>query len=287
MAVSKRLRYEVLKRDGNKCRYCGAEAEDSPLQIDHVVPKALGGQDESSNLVAACRDCNAGKSSVPADAPLVADVADKALAWAEAMRIVAEERAVTRAQSQKHYAKFRKEWNGWKDWRGNTEPLPGGWKSSVDQMLNAGLDMVDLLELVDVAIGAKAKDTWRYFCGCCWKRLTQMQERAAEVIRATSPTPEESAPPYTNTPLTVTGMPTIWTTEDVEDYYSQNLSYAEEWCKETDFEIISCRHIASGGGHCEDALCMVEYASSLHWVAQVREDQYRRNAAELKELVSG
>ena len=66
MAVTKRTRFEVLRRDGNRCRYCGASAADSPLTIDHVLPTALGGTDDPSNLVAACKDCNtAKKSSLP------------------------------------------------------------------------------------------------------------------------------------------------------------------------------------------------------------------------------
>ncbi|AWN05089.1 HNH endonuclease [Gordonia phage Easley] len=38
MAVSKRLRYEILRRDNHTCRYCGATAPDVPLTVDHVVP---------------------------------------------------------------------------------------------------------------------------------------------------------------------------------------------------------------------------------------------------------
>ena len=33
------------------------------LQIDHKVPIALGGTDESSNLQVACQDCNSRKGS--------------------------------------------------------------------------------------------------------------------------------------------------------------------------------------------------------------------------------
>jgi hypothetical protein len=72
MAVSKRLRYEILRRDSYTCRYCGASAPDVPLRVDHVTPVALGGADHPSNLVTSCEDCNSGKSSTIAG--LVADV---------------------------------------------------------------------------------------------------------------------------------------------------------------------------------------------------------------------
>lgn len=46
MSVTKRLRFEVLRRDGYKCRYCGLEASATELQVDHVTPVALGGSDQ-------------------------------------------------------------------------------------------------------------------------------------------------------------------------------------------------------------------------------------------------
>lgn len=77
MAISKRARFEILRRDGFRCHYCGTRGNETTgagLTIDHVVPTTLGGSDDPTNLVAACRDCNSGKSSVPADAELVAEV---------------------------------------------------------------------------------------------------------------------------------------------------------------------------------------------------------------------
>ena len=57
MPVSKRLRYEILRRDNHACRYCGGTAPDVVITVDHVVPVALGGSDDAGNLVAACKDC--------------------------------------------------------------------------------------------------------------------------------------------------------------------------------------------------------------------------------------
>jgi 5-methylcytosine-specific restriction endonuclease McrA len=61
--ISKRLRYEILRRDGHHCRYCGLGSDEVTITVDHVIPTALGGTDDPSNLVAACRDCNSGKAS--------------------------------------------------------------------------------------------------------------------------------------------------------------------------------------------------------------------------------
>jgi len=64
-STSKRLRFEIFKRDGFRCVYCGATPVQSPLHMDHVVACANGGTNEPANLVTSCADCNGGKSSVP------------------------------------------------------------------------------------------------------------------------------------------------------------------------------------------------------------------------------
>jgi hypothetical protein len=64
MTLSKRTRFEVLKRDGFRCVYCGATAVTSLLHIDHVIAIANGGTNEPPNLVTSCAGCNLGKSDV-------------------------------------------------------------------------------------------------------------------------------------------------------------------------------------------------------------------------------
>jgi 5-methylcytosine-specific restriction endonuclease McrA len=58
-----KMRFYILTRDGFKCKYCGrSPATDQViLQVDHVVPRKLGGDENENNLVTACRDCNYGK----------------------------------------------------------------------------------------------------------------------------------------------------------------------------------------------------------------------------------
>ena len=60
--IRKSLRFEILTRDGYRCRYCGASSETAVLHIDHILPRADGGLNDSENLVTACADCNLGKS---------------------------------------------------------------------------------------------------------------------------------------------------------------------------------------------------------------------------------
>lgn len=60
-------RRAVFIRDGHKCQYCGAAAEN----IDHVTPRSMGGQHIWENVVACCKRCNARKEDrLPGDAGL-------------------------------------------------------------------------------------------------------------------------------------------------------------------------------------------------------------------------
>lgn len=53
--VSKTKRQIVLERDGNKCLSCGTTEK---LTLDHIVPKAKGGDNETTNLQTLCKKCN-------------------------------------------------------------------------------------------------------------------------------------------------------------------------------------------------------------------------------------
>lgn len=59
--ITKKLRKEVLARDGERCRYCGSTQ--GPFWIDHVYPASKGGETTINNLVTACKTCNLRKQT--------------------------------------------------------------------------------------------------------------------------------------------------------------------------------------------------------------------------------
>lgn len=59
--LPKKVRFEVFKRDMFTCQYCGRMAPDVVLEVDHIIPVAEGGDDEITNLITSCMDCNRGK----------------------------------------------------------------------------------------------------------------------------------------------------------------------------------------------------------------------------------
>jgi hypothetical protein len=57
------IREYLLEKWGRKCTYC--DVKNIPLQIDHIVPRSLGGSDRVDNLTLACESCNQKKGNLP------------------------------------------------------------------------------------------------------------------------------------------------------------------------------------------------------------------------------
>ena len=55
-------RRNIFKRDHFTCQYCGVQPGPDELTIDHVVPRARGGDSRWDNCVLACLTCNADKA---------------------------------------------------------------------------------------------------------------------------------------------------------------------------------------------------------------------------------
>lgn len=59
------VREYLLEKWGRKCAYCGKE--NTPLQIEHIQPKAKGGTNRISNLCLSCEPCNTKKGTQPVE----------------------------------------------------------------------------------------------------------------------------------------------------------------------------------------------------------------------------
>jgi len=51
-------RANVFTRDKFTCQYCGSRPPRSQLNLDHVIPRSLGGRTTWENVVCSCVDCN-------------------------------------------------------------------------------------------------------------------------------------------------------------------------------------------------------------------------------------
>jgi hypothetical protein len=185
--VSKRLRFEVLKRDGHTCRYCGAKAPDVPLTVDHVTPVALGGRDEPSNLVTACRGCNSGKSSVSPDASIVADIDMRAALWAKASEIAQQRRQEDKVMLDYDLHYFDMKWSEWGygegDDRRHIDRSPD-WEDTVAEWVRRGLSVEELATYIPKVMRRSQvvnSEKWTYFCGIGWKLLAEHEDACREI----------------------------------------------------------------------------------------------------------
>lgn len=180
MAVSKRLRAEILRRDNSTCRNCGAKAPAVVLVIDHVVPVTLGGSDEPSNLQTLCESCNSGKSATPPDAAIVAQVAKDADKWSKAMRAAADQMLAAHGAQSAVYLQIEQWWRGSR--HGQYAMLPPGWERSIDNFLAAGLPMQIIKESAEIALSRQRNDPWKYFCAVAWSKVRDLQEAAKSLL---------------------------------------------------------------------------------------------------------
>lgn len=185
MSVSKRLRYEILRRDGHTCRYCGASAPEARLTVDHVIPVAIGGEDTPDNLVCACVDCNAGKSSIPADAPVVEDAKREAFRWAAAFAAAMDDELYAAEKRRSELETFDQAWRRWTYDDGTPVSRPGDWGVSVGRWLEIGTPIEILVALIDdVVPSSRISDDrmWTYYCGAVWRVIRRAQDNAEGFI---------------------------------------------------------------------------------------------------------
>jgi hypothetical protein len=112
--LSARTRFEIFKRDGFQCRYCGNRIPAVILEVDHVIPVCDGGTDDPVNLVTACWQCNRGKAGVSLETVLLGENPTERAAWIQAREaqlreynaVIAAERERCEDQAQEIVAAF-------------------------------------------------------------------------------------------------------------------------------------------------------------------------------------
>lgn len=189
MSIPRRLRFEILRRDQHRCRYCGATAPDVKLAVDHVIPEVLGGTNDPTNLVTACEPCNSGKASISPDAHHVADVTATALRWGAALRLAAQQQQHDREAEQAQLRAFHDEWMSWTYTTSTGERAPIGelpydWEPSVARWLRAGLTVDDFDFVIRATMlgPATRSNLFRYLAGVVRNTLEERFRLAQQII---------------------------------------------------------------------------------------------------------
>lgn len=171
--ITKKLRFEVFKRDVFTCQYCGATPPSVVLELDHIIPVAQGGDDSEGNLICACFDCNRGKGdrlltagpvSIELKAEILKEKAEQLRAYED---LLAEQRMLREGYALRIEDLFR-------DYTGYD--FSDRFMTSVQQFLKK-LHFDEMVDAMDIAC-SKIEDPERalkYFCGICWSKIRERE----------------------------------------------------------------------------------------------------------------
>ncbi|CAG4889454.1 HNH endonuclease [Paraburkholderia gardini] len=171
--MSKTTRFEVFKRDGFTCQYCGAHPPEVKLEVDHIVALAEGGAEEFDNYITACFPCNRGKGARSLDA-IPQSLADKAVEIAEREEQLRGYHAVIQAKRSRIEAEIERVNEVYERFVPGYE-LSESSRISVRNFIEK-LDVFEVIEAMEIAgnrwIHSNSK-VFRYFCGICWNRIRE------------------------------------------------------------------------------------------------------------------
>jgi len=172
-AISKKTRFEVFKRDGFTCAYCGGQPPKVVLHCDHIVPVAEDGTNDIDNLVTACDACNLGKGARSL-AALPKTVAEKADILREKEDQIAGFNALIAERQNRIEDTAWDIANALNDaWGLERDCFNKRWLASIIQFADK-LALNDLLEAVVIATARKPyseTQCFKYFCGICWNKI--------------------------------------------------------------------------------------------------------------------
>ena len=186
MAVSKRTRYEVLRRDDFTCRYCRSKGNE--LHVDHVTPVALGGTDKPANLVAACKDCNLGKASASPDSATLEHLDEQTIAY-ERARAVVVARETKRAKAKRKV--YKQVTDAWEASAPRYAEMAPDWRATVSTWIGRGLSIERIVDAIEIASSKghlPSSAVYPYACKIAWNWLTDLED---EIRAEATPTDAE------------------------------------------------------------------------------------------------
>lgn len=282
MAVSKRLRFEILRRDNHACYYCGRKPPEIELTIDHVLPQALGGTDEASNLVAACRECNGGKTSIAPGSPLVEQVNEDAIRWSAALQAAIVKAEADHEAVIAYRERFLEAWNDYK----RPADLDENWRVSLDNFRLRGLPIE---MLIDAAHRAMAKSNiglgnkFRYMCGIAWAKVGEIEKYARSIFAtetASSEGDEEREPTLKEEILPIIGQEAFEAAlNEVRGWYEDEEYFEERIEQDAIINVLNDRAIANYSlGRAIESLLHALVPSAECWDAWDRAGDSHGNA---------
>lgn len=173
--LSKKIRFDVFKRDSFSCQYCGSTPPGIVLEVDHITPVSFGGDNAMDNLITSCFPCNRGKGANSLESVPIS-LKEKAKLVKEAEAQIAEYSSIMRAKRD------RLEQDCWEV----VEALsPGSSEHGFDHRSLTSIKMflgkIPAPELIEAAEIASTKyrseyKNFLYFCGICWRMIRERSD---------------------------------------------------------------------------------------------------------------
>lgn len=175
IAISKKKRFEVFKRDFFTCQYCGATPPSVILQVDHINPVKSGGGNSMDNLITACQPCNLGKSATPLTS-VPKSLSDKA---AEVAEKEAQLLGYNKVLTDRADRIATDAWEVVASLEGVDEV--DSYNRLRLQSIKRFLGRMPAAHVIEAAETTRAKFSrindsgFRYFCGICWGKIRESE----------------------------------------------------------------------------------------------------------------
>jgi len=162
MPITKKIRFEVFKRDNFTCRYCGRKTPEVILEVDHIIPVSKGGTDDFENLITACFECNRGKGGeLLTNVLLEKDIHDETVLLAEREMQLAEYNYIRKRIREREDREIEE----LKAYFSENFNYPGYAEQSFQKIVPTireclkYISYVDIMDFIDLAIERTSDDT--------------------------------------------------------------------------------------------------------------------------------
>ena len=172
MAISKKIRFEVFKRDNFTCQYCGKKPPEVVLEIDHILPSSKKGTNEIENLLTSCFDCNRGKGDRKLTEPTekikinIGEIKEKSEQLEEFYKYQKTIEKLKEKQVKNIANYWSKLWN-------DKSYLSSHGENSIRQLLKR-FSSLEIMEAIDISTRIKDDSrAFKYMCGVLWTKLKE------------------------------------------------------------------------------------------------------------------
>jgi len=171
ITLTKKIRFDVFKRDSFTCSYCGNKPPNVTLEVDHIIPVSKNGTNDIDNLITSCFDCNRGKGKnelgcLPETTiEKIERLKEQELQYKEFKKILSKIKNRKLDEINKIEAIFTSMFGNYS--------FTETFKNKTIKMFIDKLGFNEVEEAMELAVDTIEfpSDATKYFCGICWNKI--------------------------------------------------------------------------------------------------------------------